>query len=90
MCSFLAIVILKVKHYSWYCADQNMRVLHSGDGKTHYIQRKMKSSLGRQLTIAINESFSPVSVIQQLRSLPMESSHNVLYFSFTLLPPSVS
>ena len=49
----------------------------------------MKSSRGKSLTVAINESFSAVSVIQQLRSLP-EESHNVLYFSFTLLPPSVS
>ena len=79
-----------LKHDSQYSADQNTCVFHSGDGKTHYIRRKMKSSQGRQLTIAINESFSAASVIQQLRSLPMESSHNVLYFSFTLLPPSVS
>ena len=50
----------------------------------------MMSARGRQLTVIINESFSAVSVIQQLRSLPMKSSHNVLYFSFTLLPPSVS
>ena len=61
----------------------------SGDGKTHYIRKKMKSSRGQQLTVAINESFSAVSVIQQLRSLPV-ASNNVLYFSFTLLPPSVS
>ena len=61
----------------------------SGVGKTHYIRRKIKSSKGRQLTVVINESFSARIVIQQLRSLPMES-HIVLYFNFTLLQPSVS
>ena len=61
---------------------------HSGDGKTHYI-RKQLNAHKQSLTVIINESFSPYNTIVQLRQLPFERS-NAIYFSFTMLPPSVS
>ena len=60
----------------------------SGDGKTHYIWKQLNAHK-QSLTVVINDSFSPYNTIVQLRQLPLERN-NVIYFSFTMLPPSVS
>ena len=87
--TFYSVHFIKEACYEMCCVHVCYTPFASGNGKTHYIRRKMKFSKGKPLTIVINESFSANNVIQQLRSLPMEP-YTVLYFSFTLLPPAVS
>ena len=59
-----------------------------GNGKTHYIKQKIQRGGRQALTIAVNESFNARTTIRQMRSLEMQHK-SVIYFSFTLIPPSV-
>ena len=59
-----------------------------GNGKTHYIKQKIQHGGRQALTIAVNESFNARTAIRQMRSLEMQPQ-SVIYFSFTLIPPSV-
>ena len=57
-----------------------------GDGKTHYIKKQLHSPY---LIIAVNESFTFLSVISKLRKLPVDKRCAV-FFNFTIIPLPVS
>lgn len=61
----------------------------TGNGKTHYIKKQL-AKCSDQLTIAINEAFTPLGAITRLRSLPLYNENIGLFFNFTILPPEVS
>lgn len=60
-----------------------------GNGKTHYIKNNL-AGCDEQLTIAMNEGFTPLLAINKLRSLSPFKKHIGLFFNFTILPPGVS
>ena len=60
-----------------------------GNGKTHYIKKRLEEC-AEQITIAVNEGFTPLKAINKLRSLPLYKINVGLFFNFTLLPPGVS
>ena len=60
-----------------------------GDGKTHYIKQQLDRSL-TSLTIAVNESFTPLKAISKLRTLPLNQKNCAIFFNFTMWPPGVS
>ena len=60
----------------------------SGDGKTHYIKQQLAQSPAN-LTVAVNEAFSPLNAITKLRTLPLSQKNCAIFFNFTLLPPGV-
>ena len=60
----------------------------AGNGKTYYVKSKL-DNCNEQLTIAINEAFSRLTVITMLRSLPLYANNVGIFFNFTLLPPGV-
>ena len=72
-------------HYSF------ISIAITGDGKSQYILKKLKSisSTAQTVTLTINESFSVADAIKELRVLPLRLG-NALYLNFTLLPASVS
>ena len=61
----------------------------AGNGKTHYIKKQL-SHCSEQITIAVNEAFSPLTAITKLRSLTLYQSNVGIFFNFTILPPGVS
>ena len=62
--------------------------VNAGDGKTHYIKEQLATSPA-QLTIAVNEAFTPLKAISKLRSLPINQGRASIFFNFTMLPPGV-
>ena len=56
---------------------------HAGDGKTHYIQSQ-SALCTDQLTIAVNEAFTPLSAIRKLNNLPSNATGCAVFFNFTL------
>lgn len=61
-----------------------------GDGKTHYIRKRLADSMvNHTLTIAVNEAFSVENVIKKLLSIPPGMVNCAIFFNFTLLPPGV-
>ena len=60
----------------------------AGDGKTHYIKEQLRTSPA-QLTIAVNEAFTPLKAIFKLRTLPINQWGASVFFNFTMLPPGV-
>ena len=64
-------------------------VMYAGNGKTHYIKKQL-AHCSEQITIAVNEAFSPLRAITKLRSLPLYKKNIGLFFNFTILPPGVS
>lgn len=74
---------MEVKHLSRY--------LFAGDGKTHYIIERLKCiPQHHQLIIAVNETFTYVTAIEKLRSLPSDKNGCAIFFNITILPPPVS
>jgi len=61
----------------------------AGDGKTHYIKEQLTGSPA-QLTIAVNESFTPLKAINRLCTIPPNTRGAAIFFNFTMLPPGVS
>lgn len=59
-----------------------------GDGKTHYIESQLKQC-PFFLRIAVNEAFTPLSTIQKLSKLPLDTQGCAVFFNFTMLPPGV-
>lgn len=59
-----------------------------GDGKTHFINKKMKEA-NCHLTIAINEAFSMSRAIEEFKSIPFSSENVAIHFNFMLLPTKV-
>ena len=55
-----------------------------GNGKTHYIKKQL-NNCSEQITIAINEAFTPLNTIKRLRSLPLHMKNVGLFFNFTIL-----
>lgn len=72
------------------CMHWNLCVLSIsiGDGKTHYINKEL-SKFKPFLIIAVHESFTPLSAIMKLRSLPNDTSCSI-FFNFTIAPSTVS
>ena len=62
--------------------------MYAGDGKTHYIKEQLESS-NAQLTIAVNEAFTPLKAITKLCSLPTNVWRAAIFFNFTMLSPGV-
>lgn len=62
--------------------------LKKGDGKTHYVQDQLKKCV-QSLKIAVNEAFTPLSVIKKLCTLPTDVPECAVFFNFTMLPPGV-
>ncbi len=62
--------------------------LRIGNGKTHYIKEQLSASAA-QLTIAVNEAFTPLKVIIKLCSLPTNVWGANIFFNFTMLSPRV-
>jgi len=60
----------------------------SGDGKTHYIRKKLQQLNKPGLVIAVNESFTPLNAILKLRKLPHDSTC-AIFFNFTIVPSLV-
>ena len=67
----------------------NINFLLIGNGKTHYIKEQL-ATCGQQITIAVNEAFSPLKAINKLLSLPLHENNVGLFFNFTVHPPGVS
>lgn len=57
----------------------------AGDGKTHYIKRKL-NFCSACCSISVNESFTPIGAIKKLRQLPTNQPNCAVFFNFTLLP----
>ena len=57
----------------------------AGDGKTHFIRSQM-SMCPYNLTIAVNEAFTPLSAIRKLNTLPSTVTGCAIFFNFTLAP----
>ena len=60
----------------------------TGDGKTHYIKEQIATNPA-QLTIAVNEAFTPLKAIFKLRTIPINQWRASVFFNFTMLPPGV-
>ena len=75
--------------YCYICCDLN---LSPGNGKTHYINEKLKltTAESHRVTIAVNEAFATVSAIEKLCTLPENAENCAIFFNFTILPPVVS
>ena len=62
--------------------------VYAGDGKTHYIKEQLSASAKvKQLTIAVNEFFTPLKAIAKLCSLPTKTA--AIFFNFTMFSPGV-
>ncbi len=59
-----------------------------GDGKTYHVANKLDYS--ENLTVAINEDFSPGKIINKLQSLTCINDSVGIFFNFTILPPEVN
>ena len=62
--------------------------MHSGDGKSHYICKKMAGP-NPSAVVTFDESFSVEEAIENLQSISLKANA-VVYFNFTLLPANVS
>lgn len=62
---------------------------NTGDGKTHYIKEQLRKSY-ENLTIAVNEAFTPLGAIKKLRKLNPNQRDCAVFLNFTMLPPGVS
>lgn len=84
----LLVIVLSLD-FSSFIDDVIIIIICVGNGKTHYIKRQL-ANCAKQLTIAVNEAFSPLKAITKLRSLPLYKQNVGLFFNFTILPPGVS
>ena len=78
--------MMKVLHPEDFSTIQ-LVIGNTGDGKTHYIKRQLSQSPG-PLTIAVNETFTLLSAIRKLKSLPLVKDC-AIFFNFTILPYQV-
>ena len=56
-----------------------------GDGKTHYIKKQLCDPY---LIIAVNESFTVLSAVSKLRTLPPDQKCSI-FFNFSIAPGSM-
>ena len=66
-------------------------VMHTGDGKTHYILERLQKTCSAYVIIPIHEGFSYQRVIERLHTLPLTSDTNPMvkmvhgvFFNFTM------
>ena len=75
----------------WMKVEHLSRYLFAGDGKTHYIIERLKCiPQYHQLIIAVNETFTYMTAIEKLCSLPSDKNGCAIFFNITILPPPVS
>ena len=60
----------------------------SGAGKTHYVKSQLEQ-MDESIIIGIDKTFTPLTAISKLCSLPLEKDCGIL-FNFTMFPPGVS
>ena len=60
-------------------------IFTAGVGKTYYIKKQLAKC--HSVTVAINESFEPIRVIQRLHALPKFERNCAIFFNFSLIPP---
>ena len=62
---------------------------HAGNGKTYYIKQQLLKHGGHtgpnSLTIVVNEAFTTLNAIKQLRQLQDDAAKYAVFFNFTLM-----